>query len=62
MLVMLLRQSVCKGFNPCMPIVSLMTHKEIYDKQIVKRIFDSFSMFKDEYKVRNDRSEPYINL
>jgi len=30
-----------------MPRVSLMTNKEIDEDQIVKRIFDSFSMFKD---------------
>ena len=45
-------------FNPFMPKVSLMTHKEIDENQIVKRIFDSFSMFKYEYKVWNDSSKP----
>jgi len=30
-----------------MPRVSLMTHEEIDKNQIVTRIFDIFSMFKD---------------
>jgi len=31
-------------FNPFMPRVLLMTHEEIDENQIVKRIFDSFSI------------------